>query len=206
MSKTILNMITHSKYRYAYLLIILIPSILINIYIYTSTLNFAILLFINFIATFTSLIITLEILIQEEGTKVYNYLRTLRSENYVMYYRTISIFNISSILTLISGILMYIIYFNYINAIQQIIYLILMIICNFFYIYFLQYVVVNINNILVRNIIIIAVTGISMLALMTRNLSTYLMFVTTIGLFFAVTSMNRRLSEELKREKSNHKY
>lgn len=206
MSKTIINMVFRSRLKFVYLAIILLPSIAIGIHIYNTTLNFSILLLVAFIATFSSLIITLEILIQEEGTKVYSYLKILRDENYVMIYRTLGIYNISFPLTVLTFFTVNLIYIKEINVIQQLIYLVLIVTSNFFYIYFLQYVSVNLTNVLIRNVVIISVTGISILSLMTRSLSTYIMFVTMIGLFFAVTVMNRRLSEELKREEHEKKY
>lgn len=206
MSKTIINMVFRSRLKFVYLAIILLPSIAIGIHIYNTTLNFSILLLVAFIATFSSLIITLEILIQEEGTKVYSYLKILRDENYVMIYRTLGIYNISFPLTVFTFFTVNLIYIKEINVIQQLIYLVLIVTSNFFYIYFLQYVSVNLTNVLIRNVVIISVTGISILSLMTRSLSTYIMFVTMIGLFFAVTVMNRRLSEELKREEHEKKY
>lgn len=200
MSKTILQMFISSRNKFIYLFILVIPSILIVITIHNNVLNFTVLLLVNFIATFTSLILSLEILIQEEGTKVYSYLKTLRSENFLMMYRTASIFAISSVLTLFTWFMLNGIYAKDINIIQQTIYLILILFGNFFYIYFLQYLFVNIKNALLRNSILTGVTAISMLSLMTRDLATYTTYVTIIGLFLAVTFMNRRLTEELKRE------
>ncbi len=199
MVKTILNMLWQSNYKFFYFLIILIPSIFLNIHIYNTLLNFPILLFVCFIPTFVSLIITIEILIEEEGTKIFDYLILMKSENYVMVYRTLSIFAITAPITIVTSLIENTIYFTHVNIVQQLIYVVLILISNLFYIYFLQYVTININNMLLRNSIIISVTGISMLSLMTRSLPTYLMFITMIGLFFAVTFMNRRFSEEFKR-------
>lgn len=199
MVMTILNMLWQSNYKFFYVLIILIPSIFLNLHIYNTLLNFPIFLFVCFIPTFLSLIITIEILIEEEGTKIFDYLILMKSENYVMVYRTLSIFAITAPLTILTSLIENAIYFTHVNAVQQVIYLILILINNLFYIYFLQYVTINLKNMLLRNSIIISVTGISMLALMTRSLPTYLMFITMIGLFFAVTFMNRRFSEEFKR-------
>lgn len=206
MSKTILQMMFSSRNKFIYLIILVVPSIILNILIYNNVLNFTILLLVNFIATFSSLIISLEVLIQEEGTKVYSYLKMLKSENFLMMYRTVSIFAISSTLTIITWFIMNTLYIKHIFIVQQIIYLFLILFANFFYIYFLQYLFVNIRNALMRNSIIIVVTTISMLSLMTRSLATYMMYVTIIGLFLAVTFMNRRLTEELKREANKNKY
>lgn len=203
MSKTIIAMVLNSKYRFAYLLILVLPILIISYFIYHNTLNFTILLLINFIATFISLILNLEIMIQEEGTRVYNYLKTLRSENYVIIYRTISICTIIVPITILTSFIVNIIYLHEINPVQQAIYLVLIIFANFFYTYFIQYLAINFKNVLFRNIVIISITVASMLSIMTRSMATYIMFVTVLGLFLAVTFMNRRLIDELKREEDN---
>lgn len=203
MSKTIIGMVLNSKYRFAYFLILVLPIIIINFFIYHNTLNFTILLLINFIATFLSLILNLEMTIQEEGTRVYNYLKTLRSENYVIIYRTVSICSIIIPITILTSLIINFIYIREINPVQQFIYLVLIIFANFFYTYFIQYLAINFKNILLRNVIIISITAASMLSIMTRSMATYIMFVTVLGLFLAVTFMNRRLIDELKREEDN---
>lgn len=199
MVKTILQMLVSSRNKYYYLILI-IPVIILNILIYQNVLNFTILLLVNYIATFSSLIISLEILIQEEGTNIFSYLKTLKGENYVMMYRTTSIFIVSSILTVITSVSVNLVYAKDIYAVQQLIYLALILLADFFYIYFLQYIFTNISNTMFRNTVITGVTSIAMLSLMTRSMATYMMFVTITGLFLAVTFMNRRLTEELKRE------
>lgn len=206
MARTILQMLLSSRNKFYYLIIIVLPIIVLNVLIYNNVLNFSILLLVDYVATLSSLVMSLEILIQEEGTKVYSYLKTLKSENYIMLYRTVSIFSISALLTIAMSLVMNSIYIKEVYVVQQMIYLILILLANFFYIYFLQYLFVNINNILMRNSIITIVTAMSMLSLMTRSLATYMMYVTITGLFLAVTFMNRRLAEELKREKAVNKY
>lgn len=201
MVKTLFDILASSRNKIIYLLILFIPSLLLIDYINNNPLNFSILLMVTYTATITSLIISLELAIQEEGSKVFDYLRLIKSENYVILYRTTSIFYISTVLTLITSIVLNLVYIEHINIAQQILYLMLIVISNYFYIYFLQYVAVNIKFGIIRNVIIIVVTTISLLSLMTKSLSTYLMFVTVFGLFLAVTFMNRRLSDELKRER-----
>lgn len=200
MVKTLLDILAASSNKVIYMLILAIPSILLIDYIYKNPLNFSILLMIIYIATITSLLISLELAIQEEGSKVFDYLRLIKSENYVILYRTTSIFYISTVLTLITSLLLNLVFIEHTNIPQQILYLILIVLSNYFYTYFLQYVALNIKFGIVRNVIIITVTALSILSLMTKSLSTYLMFVTVFGLFLAVTFMNRRLSDELKRK------
>lgn len=200
MVKTLLDILAASSNKVIYMLILAIPSILLVDYIYKNPLNFSILLMIIYIATITSLLISLELAIQEEGSKVFDYLRLIKSENYVILYRTTSIFYISTVLTLITSLLLNLVFIEHTNIPQQILYLILIVLSNYFYTYFLQYVALNIKFGIVRNVIIITVTALSILSLMTKSLSTYLMFVTVFGLFLAVIFMNRRLSDELKRK------
>ncbi|WOO87456.1 hypothetical protein RZE82_00525 [Mollicutes bacterium LVI A0039] len=200
MSKTIFNMLVNSKYRALYLALFVLISIILNVYIYLDPLNFSILLYISFVATYISLVLSFEVSIQESRNFMYDYLKTLKGENFVMTYRSVAIFNWSAPITIFMSILLNTIYIKDVYITQQLIYLALILLCNYFYIYFLQYVSVNIKNELVRNTVITAVTLISLLSLMTRSLSTYLIFVTITGLFLAITYMNRRLGEELKRE------
>ncbi len=200
MVKTLLDILASSSNKVMYMLILAIPSVLLIDHIYTNPLNFSILLMIIYIATITSLLISLELAIQDEGSKVFDYMCLIKSENYVILYRTTSIFYISTALTLITSLLLNLVFIEHIYIPQQILYLILIIISNYFYTYFLQYVSLNIKFGIVRNVIIITVTALSILSLMTKSLSTYLMFVTVFGLFLAVTFMNRRLSDELKRK------
>lgn len=206
MTKTIVQMLLSSRNKLIYLMILIVPTVFLNIIIYNNTLNFSILLLVNFIATFSSLIISFEIISRERGINLYSYLKVLKNENFVMLYRTFSIFWISSVLTVITWLIMILIYAKSIFIGQQIIYLLLILLANLFYIYFLQYLLVSIKNVLVRNSTIFAVTSISMLSLMTRSMATFMMYATITGLFLAVTFMNRRLTEELKREASKKKY
>lgn len=204
MSKTILQMLFSSKNKGYYIFIMVIPVLFLSILLYNNVLNFTILLLVDYVATLSSLVMSLELLLQEEGTKVYSYLKTLKSENYIMMYRTISIFVLSSVLTIAVSLIFNLIYLKDVYVIQQLIYLGLILLANFFYIYFLQYLSINITNILMRNSIIMIVTAISLLSLMTRSLSTYTMYVTITGLFLAVTFMNKRLAEELKRDNADN--
>lgn len=205
MSRTIIQMLLSSKNKLYYLLLIL-PIVILNVILYNNTLNFTVLLLVNYVATFSSLILSFELLKQEEGSDIFCYLKTLKSENALLLYRTRAIFWISSTLTIITSLIINAIYIKDIYIMQQSLYLILIICGNFFYIYFLQYLFANVSNLLFRNSIITAVTALSMLSLMTRSVPTYIMYVTIIGLFLAVTYMNRRLTDELKRESKEEKY
>lgn len=199
MVRTIIHMLVSSKYKVYYLLSI-IPIIILNVLLHNNILNFTILLLVNYIATFSSLILSFELLKQEEGTDIFAYLKILKSENELLMYRTKSIFFISSILTVITSVTINAIYLKDINVIQQTVYLVLILLGNYFFTYFLQYLIANVSKLLFRNAIITAVTLLSMLSLMTRNMPTYIMYVTIIGLFLAVTYMNNLLLDELKRE------
>lgn len=203
MSKTILQMLFSSRNTGYYILIMVIPVLVLSILLYNNVLNFTILLLVDCVAISSSLVMSLELLLREDGTKIYSYLKTLKSENYIMMYRTVSIFVLSSVLTIIVSLVFNLIYIKDIYIIQQLIYLVLILLANFFYIYFLQYLSINVTNILIRNSIVTIVTAISLLSLMTRNLASYTMYVTITGLFLAVTFMNKRLTEELKRDNAD---
>lgn len=195
-------MVLNSKYKYYYLLLF-IPVVVFLIFIHFNTLNYTILRLVNYVAISSSLLFSIELRSHEGDSNTYEYLTNMKSENYVMMYRTISIFWISGTLTIFTSLAVNLAYLKDVYIGQQIIYLIFILFSTFFYLYFLQYFLINIQNRLFRNSVIISVTLISSLSLMTRSLTTYLMYVTIIGLFLAVTCMNRRLSQQLKREKAN---
>lgn len=203
MSKTILAMLINSKFKLVYTIFFLLPIVSVNIYIYTSKYNFSILMFINIVALIISAILSFELNYHENGTTIFNYLKTLKGENYVYLYRTWSIFKIAAVVTILSSLVINIIYAQYTLVFQQITYLSLILLSLFFYTYFLQYALLSLHNILFRNVIILSVSIISLLALMTRNLLNYLMFVSVLGLFFAISILNRRLTNELKRSNDN---
>lgn len=205
MVRTIIQMLISSKNKPYYLLLIL-PIIILNVVLYHNVLNFTILLLVNYVATFSSLILSFELLKQEEGSDIFAYLKVLKGENALLMYRTRAIFLVSSIFTIITSMVINGIYLKDIYVMQQAVYLALILLGNYFYTYFLQYLFANVCNLLFRNSIIIAVSALSMLSLMTRSVATYSMYVTIIGLFLAVTYMNRRLTDELKRESKEDKY
>lgn len=205
MSKTIIQMLMNSKYKYYYLLFN-IPAAILVVLIHVNTLNYTILSLVNYVAIVTSLILNLELQNYERGSDIYSYLTALKSENYLMVYRTASIFWVSSSLTVATSLIINLVYVQDIYIAQQAVYLIFILFANFFYIYFIQYLLINVQNQLFRDTAIVVITSVSMLSLMTRSLTTFMMYVTIIGLFLAVTCINRRISEELKREKANRIY
>lgn len=206
MTKTILNMVLKSKFRLLYLAVFIVLATFINIQIYGNPLNFSILLFISFVAIYVSLVLSYEIYIHEQGVQWFEYFKTLKGENYIMWYRTKSIFIITVPITVLSSIIMNTIYFKHIFVSQQITYLILIIISTFFYIHFVQFILLNISSVIIRNTIISSVTIIAMLSLFTKNIPSYLMFLNVLGLFLAITFMNRRLADQLRREKSSEEH
>lgn len=200
MTTTLIQMVLSSKNKLYYILVLGIPIIIISMFIYIYPYNFTILLLLDYIAVMSSIVLTIELFIQEKNISTYLYLTTMKSENFVMLYRTFSIFIISGCLTLIVSLAINILYYQEIFILQQALYVPLILIADFFYIYLLQYLAINITNILVRNIVVIIVGAISLLSLMTRSLTNFIIFITITGLFLAVTFMNRRLTEELKQE------
>lgn len=198
MIKTLITMIKNSKLKIIYLVSLISVIIIFNIAIYNNILNFTILMLIQSVAILTTLILYYELITTKNLDSIYSYLKTIKSTNYILSHCSISIFCLTTPFIIITSFFMNAIYINDIFIIQQVVYLLLILIGNLFYTYFLLYIAINVNNKIIANCLVCSVTIISLLSLITRNLSTFLMYIVTLGLFVSISIIKKRFNSELK--------
>lgn len=200
MFKTIIHIFKQSKFLGFESLIFGVIFLYLNLILHANPLNFTILLTILFVASYLSFIMCMELYYQEEENNVYKYLKILKPENEVALYRVKTIYLVSSTAAVVIAIVLNIIYIDKTLLFIQMIYLVLILIWNFFYIHFLQYMYIYINNGLLRNSIMICVSIISIIALMTKSLTTFVVIIIILSQFFAVTFMNRQIGNDIVNE------
>lgn len=200
MTRLIIQMLLISNNWPIYIVIYALPIAFLSYRIYEEPMNYNSLFFMLVISIITAILVNEEVRYQEGGNKVHNYLRILESENYIYLSKTLSMFYIVSFTSLLIFLPINIIYRGQLLLSLQITYLFITIIFNFFFTYFVLYSNNNIKNAIYRNALISSVVFITILALMTKNVITYATIVALLGLFLAISVVNRRLSDELKRE------
>lgn len=200
MTRLIIQMLLISNNWPIYIIIYALPITFLSYRIYEEPMNYNSLFFMLVISIITAILVNEEVRYQEGGNKVHNYLRILESENYIYLSKTLSMFYIVSFTSLLVFLPINIIYRGQLLLSLQITYLFITLIFNFFFTYFVLYSYNNIKNAIYRNALISSVVFITNLALMTKNVITYATIVALLGLFLAISVVNRRLSDELKRE------
>lgn len=197
MFKSIIDLFKQLKFLAFESLIFGVIFLYLNLILHANPLNFTILLIIHFVALYLSFIMCMELYYQDVENNVYQYLKILKPENEVSLYRVKTIYIVSSIVATFIAIVLNIIYIDKTVFFLQMIYFILILIWNFFYIHFLLYMYIYINNGLLRNSIMICVSLISIIALMTKSLITFVVIIIILSQFFAVTFMNRQIGNNI---------
>ncbi len=197
MTNTILSLINKSKYKNYYYLSLIVPFILFNILIYYQVFSFTILLLIIYISITSIHIMCFELTINDLDSSQYDYLQVIKSENYIYLYRMISVFGLSSLIAICTSLIMNIIYFDESFIGLQLLYLIIILITNLFFTYFVLFVMKNINNVLLRNSLLLSISLIAMLSLMTRNLFIFIVYGMTLILFFLISFLTRRIHHKV---------
>ncbi len=200
MTKLYIKMILNANNRFLYLIIYTFPITYLFLKNLISPMNYNILLLILLASMLLAIIVNEEVYVQEGGTKIISYLRILESETALYINKTSAAWLIVSCATLFTALFVLLIFKQFILISLFISYVIINLLFNFFYCYFLLYLTININTVILRNTIIFAVSFIVLLSLLTKSIVTYMSFVALLGLFMAITIINRRLVEQLKRE------
>lgn len=205
MIKYILLMVLNSRYLGLYLSIYTLVTFFFTISLYMQPLNFTALTFVLVISILTSLFVCNEVLLQESGHNVHNYISYIESENRSYFIHTSAIYFITLAISLSLFIILNIVFFENLILSIQLSYMAIFAIFEFCYVYFLQYCMHVFDNTFVRRLTISSVSLICVLSLITKSIITFLTVVSLCGLFMAATVINRKLVYELRKEEEYKK-